>query len=160
MWKNAAESSTMAEVKPRCRLYLQFPAQPSAKLDAQLAEALASADTACVLLSRGGGEVDESRVGRRIDLGQCHRVACLMEDDAELAERLGADGVHLDVADPDTYTKTRSLLGASASMGAGCGLSRHNAMRLAEMGADYVAFGAAEDSIDGISPVAGRIRCV
>src|SRR5262245_43119987 len=113
MWKNAAESSTMAEFKPRCRLYLQFPAQPSAKLDAQLAEELARAGTACLLLARDAAKVDESEVGMLIHLVQCHRVACLTEDHAELAERLGADGVHLDVADPDTYTKTRSLLGAS-----------------------------------------------
>jgi thiamine-phosphate pyrophosphorylase len=157
MWKNAAEPSTMAEVKPRCRLYLQFPAQLSAKLDAELAEALASADTACVLLSRDEAKVDETEAGRLIDLIQCRGVACLIEDDAELAERLGADGVHLDVADADAYTKARSLLGASASMGAGCGLSRHDAMRLAEMGVDYVAFGAAETSIDVIDQVADLI---
>jgi thiamine-phosphate pyrophosphorylase len=157
MWKNAAEPSTMAEVKPRCRLYLQFPAQLSAKLDAQLAEALASADAACVLLSRDEAKVDETEVGRLIDLVQCRGVACLIEDDAELAERLGADGVHLDVADPDAYTEARSLLGASASMGAGCGLGRHDAMRLAEMGADYVAFGASETSIDAIDQVADLI---
>jgi thiamine-phosphate pyrophosphorylase len=157
MWMNAAEPSTMAELKPRCRLYLQLPAQPSAKLDAQFAEALASADAACVLLSRDEAKVDETEVGRLIDLVQSHGVACLIEDDAELAGRLGADGVHLDVADPDAYTKARSLLGAIASMGADCGLSRHDAMRLAELGVDYVAFGAAEANIDAIDRVADLI---
>jgi thiamine-phosphate pyrophosphorylase len=147
----------MAEVKPRCRLYLQLPAQLSAKLDAQLAEALASADAACVLLSRDKAKIHETEVGRLIDLVQRGGVACLIEDDAELAERLGAEGVHLDVADPDTYSKARSLLGASASIGAGCALSRHDAMRLAEIGADYVAFGAGETSIDVIDRVADLI---
>ncbi len=147
----------MADVKPRCRLYLQLPARPSAKLEAQFAEALASADAACVLLCRDETPPDESHAGRLIDLVQSQGAACLVEDDASLAERLGADGVHID-ADPAAYTKARDLLGANASIGAGCGLGRHDAMRLAEMGADYVAFGApAESGIDAIDQCAESI---
>ena len=147
----------MAEVKPRCRLYLQLPAKPSAKLEAQLAEALASADAACVLLCRGETPTDEGWAGRLIDLVQSREVAVLVADDAELAERLGADGIHLGVADPDRYTKARELLGASASIGVGCGLSRHDAMRVAEIGADYVAFGSPESSIDAVDQIADLI---
>ena len=40
----------MAEVKPRCRLYLQLPGEPTAKLEAELSQALVAADAACVLL--------------------------------------------------------------------------------------------------------------
>src|SRR5262245_43011408 len=133
----------MAEVKPRCRLYLQLPAKPSAKL-AQLAEALASADAACVLFCRGETLADEGWASRLIDFVQSRGVAVLVADDSELAERLGADGIHLGVADTLRYTKARELLGASASIGVGCGLSRHDAMRVAELGADYVAFGSTE----------------
>ena len=147
----------MAEVKPRCRLYLQLPAQPSAKLEAQLGEALESADAACAPLCNGNSPVDQKHVGRLIDLVRSRGTACLVEDDAELAERLGADGVHLGIADADAYTSARNLLGSSANIGAGCGLSRHDAMRLAEMGADYVAFGAGETSIDVIDQIADLI---
>jgi thiamine-phosphate pyrophosphorylase len=147
----------MAEVKPLCRLYLQFPAQVSPKLEAQLEEAFASADAACVLLCRDATKVDETEVGRLIALAQSRGVACLIEDDAELAERLGADGVHLAVADAAAYSSARSTLGASANIGAGCGLSRHDAMRLAEIGADYIAFGARESSIDTIDAIADLI---
>jgi thiamine-phosphate pyrophosphorylase len=147
----------MAEVKPRCRLYLQLPARPSAKLEAQLAEKLASTDAACVLLCRGESQVHEEHARRLIDLVQSLGIACLVEDDAGLAERLRADGLHIGAADPDAYAEARGLLGASANIGAGCNLSRDDAMRLAEMGADYVAFGAPEGSIDTIDNIADLI---
>lgn len=147
----------MAEVKPQCRLYLQLPAQPSAKLEAQLAQALVSADAACVLLCRDEAPIDESHAGRMLDLVQSRGVAFLVENDAGLAERLGADGVHIE-ADDDAYRKARSLLGESASIGVGCGWNRHDAMRLAEMGADYVAFGPdAKSGIDEIDQYAELI---
>ncbi len=57
----------------------------------------------------------------------------------ELAERLGADGVHI-AADADLYARARGLLGESANIGVGCPPDRDAAMRLAELGADYVAF--------------------
>jgi thiamine-phosphate pyrophosphorylase len=145
----------MAEVKPRCRLYLQFPAQSSATLEARLGEALASADAACVLLCRSETPVDETWAGRLVDLVQSRGVACLIEDDAELAERLGADGVHLSV--PVAYARARELLGASANIGANCGVSRHDAMRVAELGGDYVAFAGPEGSIDAIDQIADLI---
>jgi thiamine-phosphate pyrophosphorylase len=147
----------MAEVKPRCRLYLQLPAQPSAKLEAQLAQALASADAACVLLCRDDAPTDESHAGRLLDLIQGRGVACLIETDARLAERLGADGLHIEAND-DAYREGRDLLGETASIGAGCGQRRHDAMRLAELGADYIAFGpAAASDIDEIDHYAELI---
>ena len=147
----------MAEVKPRCRLYLQLPAQPSAKLEAQLAQALASTDAACVLLCRDDAPTDESHAARLLDVIQGRGVACLIETDARLAELLGADGLHIE-ADDEAYRKARDLLGESASIGAGCGQSRHDAMRLAELGVDYIAFGpAAASDIGGIDQYAELI---
>jgi len=140
----------MAEVKNRCRLYFQFPAQPSALIEARLAHAVASADAACVLICLDESPIDEIHVGRMVDLVQGRGLACLIENDARLAERLGADGAHIE-ADPAAYTEARKRLGESASIGAGCGLRRHDAMQLAEMGADYVAFGPeAGSDIDAI----------
>ncbi len=147
----------MAEVKHRCRLYFQFPAQPSAKLEAQLAQAIATTDAACVLLCGDGTAVDEDHAGRLIDLVQASGLACLIEHDAGLAERLGADGLHID-AESEAYIAARKLLGESANIGALCGLGRHDAMQLAELGADYVAFGPKSESIiDAIDQYADLI---
>jgi len=147
----------MAELKHRCRLYFQFPAQPSATLEAQLAQALATTDAACVLLCGDGAPIDEDHAGRLIDLVQASGLACLVENDAALAERLGADGLHLD-ADAETYAAARTLLGESANLGVLCGLERHDAMQMAELGADYVAFGPkSENIIDAIDQYADLI---
>jgi len=147
----------MAELKHRCRLYFQFPAQPSATLEAQLAQALATTDAACVLLCGDGASIDEDHAGRLIDLVQASGLACLVENDAALAERLGADGLHLD-ANAETYTAARKLLGESANLGVLCGLERHDAMQMAELGADYVAFGPkSENIIDAIDQYADLI---
>jgi len=140
----------MADAKPRCRLYLQAPAPLTAKLEAQLTQTLANTSAACVLLCDEGRTIDESLADRLIDLIQGAGVACLIENDIALAERLGADGVHI-AADADLYESARNLLGESANIGVGCGLDRHDAMRLAEMGADYVAFGP--DHANGIDAV-------
>lgn len=131
----------MAEAKPKCRLYLQLPAPFTAKCEAQLAQALSNTDIACVLLCPGEEPVDEVQSDRLIDLVQASGAACLIDNDISLAERLGADGVHIN-ADARAYTQARERLGKEASIGASCAFGRHEAMRLAEMGVDYVAFGS------------------
>jgi len=131
----------MAEAKPKCRLYLQLPVTITALIETQLAQALSNTRIACVLLPSGEKPPDEIHVDRLIDLVQATGAACLIDGDVLLAERLGADGVHIE-ADAQAYTQAREHLGKEASVGASCAFSRHDAIRLAEMGADYVAFGA------------------
>ncbi|ADM08621.1 thiamine-phosphate pyrophosphorylase [Parvularcula bermudensis HTCC2503] len=70
-----------------------------------------------------------------------HGVAFLVNDRADLAARLSADGVHLGQQDGD-IGEARRLLGEEADIGVTCHASRHLAMIAAEEGADYVAFGA------------------
>lgn len=137
---------TAAEAKSRCRLYLKLPARPAATLEAQLAEALAAADVACVLLGTDDDPGETPGAAALIALVQRHGIACLVEQDAELAALLGADGVHVD-ADAHAYETARARLGKDANIGAFCGLGRHDAMRLAELGADYVAFGQVAGSL-------------
>ncbi|HVQ10986.1 MAG TPA: thiamine phosphate synthase [Methyloceanibacter sp.] len=131
----------MAETAPPCRLYLIVPASPYAAIERSLAEALAAADVACVLLSAGDGEPDPALEARLRELTQARDVAFLIENDAARAERIGADGVHIP-ADAALYGQTREHLGQRAIIGVGCNESRHEAMLLAELGADYVAFGS------------------
>jgi thiamine monophosphate synthase len=91
------------------------------KREAQLAQAIATTDAACVLLCGDGAPIDENHAGRLIDSVQATGLACLIETDAGLAERLGADGLHIE-ADADLYAAARKLLGESANIGALCGL--------------------------------------
>jgi thiamine-phosphate pyrophosphorylase len=139
----------MAEAMHRCRLYCQYPAHPSAIQEVQLARAIEDTGAACVLLCLDDQPADENHLAGLVDLVQARGLACLIHQDAALADRLGADGVHIE-ADPTTYAEARKRLGDSASIGAGCGLNRHDAMLLAELGADYVGFGTESGTIDAI----------
>jgi thiamine-phosphate pyrophosphorylase len=87
----------------------------------------------------------EARVVKpMIDLCQQRGVAALIADDAALARKVRADGVHLSSAagSAAVYAAARGIVGQPAIVGADAGISRHDAMTLAEAGADYVAFGA------------------
>lgn len=146
----------MADAKPKCRLYLQVPAPLTAKLEAQLAQAMANTSAACVLLYPDAQTSEEVHADRLIDLVQAAGLACLIDTDIALAERLGADGVHI-AADIDLYARARGLLGESANIGVACGPDRDEAMRLAELGADYVAFGPDRPDSDALDQCAELI---
>lgn len=98
---------------------------------------------ACLQLRLKGVSDDAIRDATRIlmPIAHAHDVAFLINDRADLAAELGADGVH--VGQDDTpYGEARDLLGPDAIVGVTCHASRHLAMVAGEAGADYVAFGA------------------
>ena len=64
----------------------------------------------------------------------------IINDDVELAARVGAAGVHLGRADADLHA-ARKRLGAAAIIGISCYNELTRAQAAAEQGADYVAFG-------------------
>lgn len=70
-----------------------------------------------------------------------HAVPLIINDDVELAARIGADGVHLGADDVDV-AEARRRLGANAIIGVSCYGSAERARLLARDGADYLAFGA------------------
>lgn len=70
-----------------------------------------------------------------------HGVPLIVNDDAALAADIGADGVHLGEDDEDV-SAVRAWLGRGALIGASCYDSLERAQRVADAGADYVAFGA------------------
>ena len=126
-----------------CQLYVAIEAGDAAS--ERLAAALAAADLASVLIVPPAGRALEAATARPlVELARRRRAAALIAADAPLARRLGADGVHLgSSADPDgAYQAARAILGASGVVGIDAGISRHDAMTMAEAGADYVAFGA------------------
>jgi thiamine-phosphate pyrophosphorylase len=126
-----------------CQLYAVVEAGEAAS--ERLAAALGAAEIASVLIAAAAGRPLEAGVAKPlVELAKRHGAAALMAGDAQLARSLGADGVHLGgVADlVGAYREARGVLGADGVIGTDPGISRHDAMTLAEAGADYLAFGA------------------
>ena len=127
----------------RCRLYLITPpAIEPASFAGVLDDALSGGDVACVQLR--AADADDAAVGRAAAalMPPCHArdVAFVIDGHVRAAAEAGADGVHL--GDAAGVGAARRLLGADAIVGVSCGHSRHAGMLAAEVGADYVSFGA------------------
>jgi thiamine-phosphate pyrophosphorylase len=133
----------VTHVEPDCRIYLVVEAAPPAI--EHLKAAAAAADIACCLIVPAAATPDPTTNARPIvAAAQQAGIAALIAGDPELARTLRADGVHLGPsAHPlQAYSAARQTLGREAIVGADVGVSRHDAMSLAEAGADYIAFGA------------------
>ena len=135
--------SAKASIKDAmCSLYLAV--EPGAGAADRLLAALSAAPAAAVLIGPiADGRSDTAAVRMLVEAAQAKGCAALIEQDARLARTLKADGVHLawseDIA--ERYTEAREMLGAGANIGVSAGASRHEAMVLAEAGADYIGFG-------------------
>ncbi|MGD0642837.1 MAG: thiamine phosphate synthase [Roseiarcus sp.] len=137
-----------------CRLYLIAPPLSVADLAAfapRLAEALAAADVASVLARIApGAEGDAKRIVQRlVELAAPRDVATLVENDARLAARVGADGAHIAGVGP-ALAEALASLHPERIVGAGGLRSRDDAMTAGEAGTDYVMFG--EPRRDGFIP--------
>lgn len=140
----------MSEEQIESKLYLVVDADAGAA--DRLAAALAAAPAASVLIRPAAGDSLHAGNSRGlVEIAQKAGAAVLLADDAELARTLRADGVHLSPsADPaGAYEAAREVIGGRGIVGADAGLSRDDAMTLAEVGADYIAFGLAEE--DGVA---------
>jgi thiamine-phosphate pyrophosphorylase len=129
--------------RPPCQLYLISPPVIGDGFVQQLAEALDGGKVAAFQLRLKG--VDEDAITRAAEplqkLCADREVAFIINDSVALAQRLGADGVHLGQGDGDPRD-ARKILGPKVQIGVTCHDSRHLAMEAGEAGADYVAFGA------------------
>ncbi|WP_374764062.1 thiamine phosphate synthase [Yunchengibacter salinarum] len=132
-------------LQDRCGLYLITPDRiddPAAFAD-DLAAGLAAGPVDVLQLRlKHGGDAAIRAVYAAIE-PVCARfdVPILINDRADLAAELGADGVHLGQDDGDVAT-ARALLGHDRDIGVTCHDSLHLAFEAGEAGADYVAFGA------------------
>ncbi len=128
--------------RPLPRIYLATPPlADGAGFDGKLAEALAAADIAAVLLRLAPGD-DRSLVKRikaLAPLVQQRGAALLLDGHVEIVARSGADGAH--VSGLDAVKQALSALKPDRIIGAGGLHSRHDAMTSGEAGADYVLFG-------------------
>ncbi len=133
------------------QLYLLLPKALNQGVVKILQNILDTTQIACVLVQKSDdGGFDTELVNMVIGIVQGHNVACLVDDDWELALKLGADGVHLssglelnNAVEEDTisfpnYDKARAALGEDAIIGGFC-QNRHVALTFGEKGAQYVA---------------------
>lgn len=137
----------------RCRLYLITPPafaleEFSDRLRAALANTLAGGDVASVQLrlkEGADGPARDSEIVRAAEIlmpiTREAGAAFLINDRADIAKVVGADGVHLGQTD-GSLAEARAMLGDDAAIGVTCHASRHLAFEAGEAGADYVAFGA------------------
>ena len=128
-----------------CRLYLVSPERidhPTI-FASDLRAALDGGDVAAFLLRLT--DADEPTIARVADtlrpVCQQRDVAFVLARRPDLAVKLDADGVQVDVAD---YAAARRTVGSERQVGVVAPSSRHLAMEAAEAGADYVAFDSAD----------------
>lgn len=126
-----------------CQLYLISPLDVGGDFPAQLTAALGAGPVAAFQFRVKDEEQHEAaRLAEPLQaICAEYDVAFIVNDDMQLAKRLGADGIHLGQEDGDPR-EARRLLGADIQIGVTCHNSRHFAMEAGEAGADYVAFGA------------------
>ncbi len=113
----------------------------------RLAAALgADAGIAAVLIRPGANTLDATSARPLVEIAQKANVAALVDGDAALARTLRADGVHL-AWSPNlraAYDEARDILGTRFMVGVAISTAaetaRHDAMELAEAGADYIGF--------------------
>ncbi len=134
----------MAQNTENCRLYLISPERfELAGFAADLEAALKAGDVASFQLRMKNqpDEVIVEAAEKLIPICNKHDVAFILNDRADLAKKVGADGVHLGQSD-GTVKETRENLGRGMVIGVTCHNSKHLAFEAGEAGADYVAFGA------------------
>ena len=110
-----------------------------------LSAVLAQNPAAALLLPRGARDETDYRafVEAVLKVGQDHDCAVLVDNDAQLAKSVGADGVHISLG-IGAVRDAIALLKPDMIVGAGALHSRHDAMLKAEAGVDYVFFGDLE----------------
>src|SRR5262249_25069345 len=131
--------------RPAPRLYLVTP-QDAAGLKERLAESLAAADVAAVLLRLPPAD-ERSQINHAKALGptvQDRGIALLLDGHPELAAGAGAAGAHL----TGLAALEAALAMRKPTRIAGCGAltTRDDAMGAGEAGADYVMFGEPDAS--------------
>ncbi len=129
--------------RERTRLYLITPPRVDEGFAAMLRDALSGGDVAAVQLRLK--DIDDASVlataKALLPIVQDAGAAFILNDRPDLAERVGADGVHVGQGDA-SYADARRAMGPDRIVGVTCHDSRHLAMEAGEAGADYVAFGA------------------
>lgn len=127
----------------RARLYLTLPLDfDPATFGGPFGAALDAGDVACVRAPVGERDEAAMRAAIAAVKPACHArdIALLLENAYPLAKATGLDGVHL-TDGARRVSAARAALGQEASIGAFCGVSKHQGLLAGEASADYVSFG-------------------
>jgi thiamine-phosphate pyrophosphorylase len=125
------------------RLYLLTPPTLPPDFAAVLGRTLDAGDVASVQLRlKGAADSVVLRAAETLrEVCRQRNVAFLVNDRPDLALAADADGVHIGQQDA-SYAEARRVLGDDRIIGVTCHDSRDLGLTAAELGADYVAFGA------------------
>ena len=138
------------------RLMLMTPSIGEAATFADsLSAACAAGDIAAVIarfLPASDAELF-ARARALLPLVQARNIAFLLQDRADLALKIGADGAHL--SDTQALRAALPMLRPGLIAGAGGLITRDDAMSAGELGADYVMFG--EPDAAGKAPPFGAV---
>lgn len=109
---------------------------------------LAGAEVSALLLPRGSRSENAYKdfVKAVAPLAQAAGCAVLIEGEPGLARTLGADGLHVS-GGADAVREAIAALKPSLIVGTGDVRSRHEAMTIGELGADYILFGPLSGTI-------------
>ena len=152
-----AKQDKRAAPRPAPRLYLVTPpVEDAVVFAAPLAEALSAGDVAAVLLRLAPADERTliNRVKTLCPVVQAKDAALILDGDADLVARAGADGAHL--SGIEEFNTALATLKPERIAGRGGLGSRHDAMEAAERGADYVMFG--EPDANGERPAFAQIE--
>ncbi len=96
---------------------------------------------ACVIQYRDKHSADKTYLAKQLlKLCKNNHVPLIINDDAELACQIGADGVHIG-KDDGGIAATRKVVGSKAIIGISCYDNINIALQAEKDGVDYVAFG-------------------
>jgi len=128
-----------------CRLYLLTPRLTLAdapEFAPRFAEAVKAGAAASALVRlAAGSEGDAKRIAAPlVEIAVANDCALLIEHDARLAPRIGADGAHIAGVGPE-FEAALHTLHPDRIVGVGALRLRDEAMSAGELGADYVMFG-------------------
>lgn len=132
------------------QLFLIAPADAAAADFApSLARILERAEVSALLLPRGNRAENAYKDFVRAVTPQAQAAGCavLVEGEPGLVKTLGADGLHV-TGGAGALREAVAALKPAAIVGAGEVHSRHDAMTLGELGADYVLFGPLSGPLD------------
>lgn len=149
----------MAEQEFHAQLFLVVEAGEGAR--ERLAAALDVGAASVLIVPPVGSDLDPTAATALVRDAQAAGAAALISGNAALARQLKADGVHLPLAAEEEsiepYELAREAVGPQGIVGVEAGQSRHDAMTLAEAGADYIAFGAPDEAQDHQAAHAHRL---